>query len=388
MSRLKVGLIVVVIALLFGGVAVFYFFNTTKTNQSKETQSVVGVDQDGIGQVPETCIKPKTFAVTQRKKIEEYKMMVGTAIRQSREQGASEEEIRRQTEQLTKSITAIGAAEQALLGTREDQPDYFQLNVEQEPGKKVVVAHVELQKPGFVVVSSPLIIRADGSEFNTAHFLQSGVYNNLAVPLSRYMDRYEAYVSLYEDDGDQTFDRSKDRVMTYRKKRGVDEQIFEDPAIVRIRFKSDRSFDEYQSVYLQGNKKWEGLEAFEQVPGKLATVTVARSYVPAWVAIHESKSGCAGTVLGVHSLIDEPEVIVRAKNSGTYTPELAKRYEGLHRQRDNFDIPLSREVKNETVFAVMYEDNGDGRFDLTTDKPLKGINDEAVGIEFPVIQGR
>lgn len=388
MSRLKAGLIIIVAALLFGGVAIFYFRDAAKPDQPEGDKLVTSVTQEGVGQMPETCIKPKTFVMTQQKKIEDYQKMVEAAIQQSRQQGASEEEIRKQMEQLAKSVASIALTEQALSGRYEDQPDYFQLNTEQEPGKMVKIKHVELGKPGFVVVGPPLIGRVDDAKFSAAHLLEPGVHNDVTVPLDRYMDRFEAYVSLYEDDGDQTFDRSKDRMLTYRRKGSTDGQAFDDPALIKVRFKSDRSLDQYQSVYLAGKTKWEGLAAFEQVPGSLANIYVARSYVPAWVAIHESNNGCAGKVLGTYSVVDEPEIIALAKKSGTYTPELAERYKDMHRQKDYFDIRLSREVKSETLFAVMYEDNGDGRFDLTTDKPLKGINDEAVGIEFPVIQGR
>lgn len=314
--------------------------------------------------------------------------MVEAAIQQARERGASEADIKQQTEQLAKSLASIALTEQPTQASFEDQPEYFQLNTEQIPGKAIILKHVELKKSGFVIVSLPLGSRVEDTKFSATHFLSAGVHNDLAVLLDRYMDRNEAYVSLYEDDGDQTFDRSKDRMLTYRKKGSADDQAFDDPALVKVRFKSDRSLDQYQSVYLQGSQKWEGLGTFEQVPGSLVTLSVARSYVPAWVALHESNNGCAGKVLGTYAMIDEPDVIALAKKSGTYTPELAKRYEGMHRQKDSFDIPLSREVKNETVIAILYEDNGDGRFDLTTDKPMKGINDEAVGIVFPVISGR
>ncbi len=370
MSRLKAGLIVIVAALLFGGVAIFYFRDGTKTSQPEGSKPVATVTQEGVGQVPATCIKPKTFVMTQEKKIEGYQKMVEAAIQQAKEQGASDEEIRKQTEQLAKSLASIALTEQALQGMYEDQPEYFQLDTEQEPGKTVKIKHVELGKPGFVVVGLPLMGQWDDTKFSAAYFLQPGVHNDFAVPLNRYMDRFEAYVSLYEDDGDQTFDRSKDRMLTYRRKTNTDSNALGDPALIKLRFKSDRPLDQYQSVYLKGETKWEGLNALKQVPGNLVNISVARSYSPAWIAIHESDSSCAGRVLGTYSLLEEP---------------LTK---GMQRQKGYFDISLSREVKNETLFALMYEDNGDGRFDLTTDKPMRGINDEVVGIELPVIQGR
>lgn len=388
MSRLKTGLIVGMAALLFGGVAVFYFRNSTKTDQAEESKPAASVIQEGVGQVPGICIKPKTFVMTQQKKIEDYQKMVEVAITQAKEQGASEEEIKTQTEQLAKSIASIALTDQALRGGHEDQPEYFQLSTEQEPGKALKVKHVMLVKPGFVVVGPPLIGRMDDTKFIAAHFLQSGTYSDITVPLSRYMDRYEAYVSLYEDDGDQIFDRSKDRMLTYRRKGVTDDRTLDEPALIKVRFKSDRSLDQYQSAYLDGKTKWEGLIAFEQVPGNLINLYVARSYVPAWVAVHESNNGCTGKVLGTHSLVDEPEAIALAKQSGAYTPQLAESYKDMHRQKESFDILLSRDVRSETLFAVMYADNGDGRFDLATDTPLKGINGETVGIEFPVIKGR
>lgn len=387
MSRLKAGLIIIVAALLFGGVAIFYFRDAAKPDQSEGIQPTTSVTQEGVGQVPETCIKPKTFVETQQKKIEDYQRMVEAAIQLSRQQGATEEEIRKQTEQLAKSV-AVALTEPVSQGGYENQPGFFQVNTEQTPGKAVQIKHVELGKPGFVVVGLPLIGKTDDTKFSVAHFFESGVHNDVAVRLDRYMDGLEVYVSLYEDDGDKTFDRSKDRMLTYRRQGVTDGQALDTPALIRVRFKSDRSLDQYQSVYLRENQKWEGLAALEQVPGQIANLSIARSYVPAWIAIHESNAGCAGKVLGTYSLLDEPEVVAAAKKSGTYTPELAERYKDMHRQKDHFDIALSRDVKDEKLVAVMYEDNGDGRFDLSTDMPLKGVRGETVGIEFPVIRGR
>lgn len=388
MSRLKAGLIVGMAALLFGGAAVFYFFRgDTKTGESEVRTPAAVVAQEGVGQVPDSCIKPKTFVMTQEKKIEEYRKTVEAAIEEAKARGASEEEIKQQTEQLAKSIASIALTQQAIQGMYLDQSDFFQVTTEQEPGRSLRVKHVQLAKPGFVVVSPPLIGTPDENKPTAIHFLEPGTHNDIALSLNRYMDRFEAYVTLYEDNGDKVFNRSQDRVMTYRRA-GAPDNALDAPALIKVRFKSDTSATEYQSAYLAGKTKWTGLTMFDQVPGDLVNVYVARSYTPAWVAVHESNGGCAGKVLGTYSLIDEPDVIAMAKKSGTYTPELAERFKDMQRQKNYFDVPLSRSVKNETLIAVLYEDNGDSRFDLTMDKPMRGANDAVIGVEFPVIRGR
>lgn len=320
--------------------------------------------------------------------MEEYQKELEAAFQQAKKEGASEEEITKSKSGLFGEIASTMAVQQSLQKIDEDQSAFFQISTEQEPGRNLRVKHVELQKAGFVTVGPPLIGSVDDKKDSAVYPLSAGTHDDFAIPLSRYMDRFEVYASLYEDDGDGLFDRSKDKVRTYRRKSRTDSYSFADPALIKVRFKSDVSANQYQSVYLSGKTKWEGLGLFDQVPGNLVNVYVARSYVPAWVAIHESNDGCVGKVLGTYSLLEEPFMIASAKKNGTYTPELAETFKDQQRQKDYFDIPLSRNVKGETLFAIMYEDNGDGRFDLATDKPMMGINNETVGIEFPVIKGR
>ena len=85
----------------------------------------------------------------------------------------------------------------------------------------------------------------------------------------------------------------------------------------------------------------------EQPPSKTVSVTFARLEKPGFLVIHEDNADKPGKILGKSYLLPGGE----AKN---LTP-----------------IVLSREtVDNETLYAMIHLDDGDGVFDPTEDKPV------------------
>lgn len=85
----------------------------------------------------------------------------------------------------------------------------------------------------------------------------------------------------------------------------------------------------------------------EQAPSKTVSVAVARFEKPGFVVIHEDTNTAPGKILGVSGLLMAGE----AKNS--------------------LQIALSRStVDEETIYAMLHFDDGDGVFDATKDRPV------------------
>lgn len=92
----------------------------------------------------------------------------------------------------------------------------------------------------------------------------------------------------------------------------------------------------------------------DQVPGKSVKVSFASLEVPGFIVIHEDASGAPGKILGESALLPAGE------------------------NKNLPSIPLSRMTKdNETFYAMLHLDNGDGQFDATEDKPAQDKLDGA-----------
>jgi len=85
----------------------------------------------------------------------------------------------------------------------------------------------------------------------------------------------------------------------------------------------------------------------DQIPGYSVSVQVVHLEKPGFVVIHEDADGTPGKILGVSALLAAGET----KNLSSIT--------------------LSRAIKdNETIYAMLHFDNGDGKFDAANDKPV------------------
>lgn len=88
----------------------------------------------------------------------------------------------------------------------------------------------------------------------------------------------------------------------------------------------------------------------EQVPSKVIAVAVVRLEKPGFVVIHEDAAGVPGIILGASGLLGAGE---------TKSPTL---------------ISLSRMTKDEeTIYAMLHLDDGDGVFGAEKDKPSKDL---------------
>ena len=86
----------------------------------------------------------------------------------------------------------------------------------------------------------------------------------------------------------------------------------------------------------------------EQVPSKTVSVVVVHLEAPGFVVIHEDVVGAPGSILGRSALLAAGE---------TKEPTL---------------IPLLRTTKDdETIYAMLHLDDGDGIFDAGKDMPAK-----------------
>lgn len=85
----------------------------------------------------------------------------------------------------------------------------------------------------------------------------------------------------------------------------------------------------------------------EQKPGDRVLVSLVRLEKPGFVVIHEDAAGNPGKILGVSSLLPKGET------------------------KNLLAVTLYRATKDgETIYAMLYFDNGDGAFDDINDKPV------------------
>ena len=101
-----------------------------------------------------------------------------------------------------------------------------------------------------------------------------------------------------------------------------------------------------------------GILIDDQNPGRLVTVSQVSLMNPAWVVIKEDLNGKPGTVIGAR-------IFDKGKNSGIV--EL-----------------LRAMVIGKSYFAVVYNEDGDGKFDPKKDLVLKGTNGADVMVKFAV----
>jgi hypothetical protein len=98
----------------------------------------------------------------------------------------------------------------------------------------------------------------------------------------------------------------------------------------------------------------------DQKPGKEVVVSAVVLGNPGFVVIHEDTNGQPGPVIGYSSLLSTGETKV-------------------------IKISLNREVKDgERLYAMLHLDNGDGKFDASTDAPATDVNGDIIFQNFAV----
>lgn len=89
------------------------------------------------------------------------------------------------------------------------------------------------------------------------------------------------------------------------------------------------------------------IDVAEQAPSRTLSVATVRFEKPGFVVVHENPNGGAGGILGVSDILPAGET-----NNLT-------------------SIPLSRlTLDGETLYVMLYFDDGDGAFDISRDNPV------------------
>ena len=84
----------------------------------------------------------------------------------------------------------------------------------------------------------------------------------------------------------------------------------------------------------------------EQPPSNSVSIEIVRLEAPGFAVVHENANEAPGGILGISNLIMAGET-------------------------KNLQVPLSRSTINEeTIYAMLHFDNGDGVFDAIKDKPV------------------
>ncbi|MBF05175.1 hypothetical protein CL644_00480 [bacterium] len=91
----------------------------------------------------------------------------------------------------------------------------------------------------------------------------------------------------------------------------------------------------------------------DQAAGSAVLVTSVTLSTDGWIVVHEERNGLIGNALGA-----------KRRNAGTY---------------QNTIIPLLRDTQENTRYwIVLYNDDGDRQFNLSTDFPLKNTENEPI----------
>jgi hypothetical protein len=225
---------------------------------------------------------------------------------------------------LKKSLSGINAKGMVV----DDQP----------PGDSVVISSVNMDFNGFVAIEQTDVL-------GVSPLLLSGAHQNIKIPLDQHVDGTSLLAVIYKDNGDGVFDRGGDQ---YSNGTGRVVKEFE------ISTRRDRGNAYYSTSPMNGT----GLIFIEQVPGNYVEyidgcIPNGRPY---YVAIFRDENGLPGRYIG-HSAL----------------------------QRSS-RINLTETVSDEMLFALMFEDNSGGQFDLARDQIARGKDGTIVIAKFKVIK--
>jgi hypothetical protein len=293
--------------------------------------------------------------------------------------GATEEDIRFALEEsqkatavfMPKAMPELSPAEQArideyakqIMATQAalNKSKYFDIPP-QEAGRSLKISSAEMPHKGFLTVWRGVRVGFLG----TSELLKKGTHRNLTIPLNDYIDGAELTILVYADDGDGVLDTNKDNSYF-----SGDYQA----TLAHARYQTSRDLN----TGYYAPTVWPGSASIivqgEQLPGnKMAPpiqVNLAKSITDIqreqkapehFLVIHKDAGGLPGRVIGVSAPF--PTMMQTFNGQGTFD--------------------LTERVYDEMLFYVAYTDNGDGRFSLVDDKPMRGVNDAIVLVRFRV----
>ncbi len=109
------------------------------------------------------------------------------------------------------------------------------------------------------------------------------------------------------------------------------------------------------------NMVYDFLKISDQKAGNTVSVAYVKAEYPVWLVVHMEKDGKIWNALGA-----------RLKDKGEWT---------------GVEVPLLANTKaGSRYWLALYKDNGDNKFDLKEDFPLKGGNGEFILLPFNVVQ--
>lgn len=221
---------------------------------------------------------------------------------------------------------------------------------EQNSGKTIKIKSTLLSLPGFAVVE-----KSRRTIIGVSPLLDKGLTTNITITLSEVVDGQDLTIRLYKDNGDGVFNSKRDKWL--RDKKGM-------PIFRGIYVNSIRNLKYvYYSNYLS-----EGLPALllkEQLSGKKITfesVSFPSTKKENFIIIRKTKNNL-------------PDKIVSTSNVLIYGGS-------------SLEILLEESVSNETLFAMVYNDNGDNVFNEEEDFPTRGADNLPIIVKFKVINSK
>jgi len=249
-----------------------------------------------------------------------------------------------QKNKLLKQLLGTLATKEALSGSDN------MLIKNQQHGKIVTVDMVKMREPGFISITDS----EESKMLGSSRFLSKGMHKKIKVHLKEYVDGINLTAYLYKDDGDRSFDMQKDEPM----KDDTNWSIY-------------KSFDvnsrrNLNYCYYSNNLKYgPALLLREQLPGnkiKFQSISTpsdaGSSEEPFFIAIFKDNNGLPGKIIGYSR----------------------RTYRGGKKFR------LTEPVSNEMLYAMIFKDDGDGKFNPALDTIVRGENNLVIIVKFKVIK--
>lgn len=262
-----------------------------------------------------------------------------------REKGRTSKDLsEKQKKDLDKILLSIIATKESL---RKNQWPNLQID-KQKSGNRVFIKSVLMDVPGFIAIERPNII-------GVSPFLKKGVNNDVNITINDSLDGTSALAVLYSDDGDGIFDIKKDKAyLDYNGSRVFKEFDFDT--------KRDRNNVRYSSLIEKQPNIAFTLIFEEQLPGNKIRYKdfIDRKDFRYFVAIFKDNNGFPGEFIGSGDKNKSGERVVN----------------------------LTKWVEDEMLYAILFQDNGDGVFDIKSDSVVKGEEKGFLVIaKFKVIKG-
>ncbi len=221
----------------------------------------------------------------------------------------------------------------------------------QEPGKQITLESVQMSEPGFAIIEYN-----NRKAIGSSALLKIGSNKSVLIGLNEHVDGETVVVRLYKDDGDGVFDSKKDKCM-------VDNNgmlMFKQVKVGTVRNLSHTFYSNYLSIGVPS------LLLKEQLPGttiKFSSISFGHK-IPAktnfFLVIRKDRNGFPGKIIGVSN-----------KQRGA---------------RSHSKITLQEPVSNETLYAMVYKDNGDRTFNENKDILLRGYENLPIIVKFQVVK--